>query len=42
MSRESLIVSTLVELADNLVDSFDIINILTTLSDRCVEASDLR
>ncbi|CAG4906617.1 GAF and ANTAR domain-containing protein [Acidithrix sp. C25] len=38
MSRESLIVSTLVELADNLVDSFDIINILTTLSDRCVEA----
>jgi GAF domain-containing protein len=38
MSRESLIVSTLVELADNLVDSFDIINLLTTLSDRCVEA----
>ncbi len=38
MSRESLIVSTLVELADNLVDSFDIINLLTVLSDRCVEA----
>lgn len=38
MLRESLIVSTLVELADNLVDNFDIINILTILSGRCVEA----
>ena len=41
MRRESLIISTLVELADNLVDHFDIINILTTLSSRCVEALDV-
>ncbi len=41
MRRESLIISTLVELADNLVDHFDIINILTTLSGRCVEALDV-
>ncbi len=41
MGRESLIISTLVELADNLVDRFDIINILTILSDRCVEALDV-
>ncbi|MGC8481772.1 MAG: GAF and ANTAR domain-containing protein [Acidimicrobiales bacterium] len=41
MGRESLIISTLVELADNLVENFDIINILTILSDRCVEALDV-
>lgn len=41
MRRESLIISTLVELADNLVDRFDIIDILTLLSDRCVEALDV-
>ncbi len=40
MTRESLLVSTLVELADNLVDNYDIIDILTLLSDRCVETID--
>jgi GAF domain-containing protein len=38
MARESLLVATLVELADNLVDDFDVIDVLTVLSDRCVEA----
>jgi hypothetical protein len=41
MSRESLLVATLVELADNLVDTYDVIDILTMLSDRCVEAMDV-
>ena len=41
MTRESLLISTLVELADNLVDSFDVIDVLTVLSDRCVEAIDV-
>ena len=41
MPRESLIINTLVELADNLVDHFDVIEILTLLSDRCVEALDV-
>ena len=41
MARESLLVATLVELADNLVDHYDVIDILTLLSDRCVEAVDV-
>ena len=41
MSREGLLVHTLVELADNLVDDFDVIDVLTVLSDRCVEALDV-
>jgi GAF domain-containing protein len=41
MSRESLVVATLVELADNLVDNFDVIDILTLLCDRCVDAVDV-
>jgi GAF domain-containing protein len=41
MPRESLIIKTLVELADNLVDHFDVIDLLTLLSDRCVEALDV-
>ena len=41
MARESLLITTLVELADNLVDSFDVIDVLTVLSDRCVEALDV-
>ncbi|MGD1014459.1 MAG: GAF and ANTAR domain-containing protein [Acidimicrobiales bacterium] len=41
MTRESLLVATLVELADNLVDNFDVIDVLTLLSDRCVEAVDV-
>jgi GAF domain-containing protein len=38
MARESLLISTLVELADNLVDNFDVIDVLTILTNRCVEA----
>jgi hypothetical protein len=35
MARESLLIATLVELADNLVDNYDVIDVLTVLSDRC-------
>jgi GAF domain-containing protein len=41
MARESLLITTLVELADNLVDDYDVIDVLTVLSDRCVEAIDV-
>jgi GAF domain-containing protein len=41
MTREELLARTLVELADNLVDDFDIVELLTTLSDRCVEVLDI-
>jgi GAF domain-containing protein len=41
MARESLLIATLVELADNLVDDFDVIDVLTVLSLRCVEAIDV-
>jgi GAF domain-containing protein len=41
MSREALLVHTLVELADNLVEDFDVIDVLTVLSDRCVEVLDV-
>jgi GAF domain-containing protein len=41
MSREELLVGTLVELADSLVEDFDVIDVLTVLSDRCVEVLDV-
>ncbi len=41
MEREALLVSTLVGLADNLVADFDVVDLLTLLSDRCVEALDV-
>jgi GAF domain-containing protein len=41
MARESLLITTLVELADNLVDSYDVIDVLTVLSHRCVETIDV-
>src|SRR6202158_6231399 len=41
MARESLLIATLVELADNLVDNYDVIDVLTVLSDRCVQAIDV-
>ncbi len=41
MAREQLLIATLVELADSLVDNFDVIDVLTLLSDRCAEAIDV-
>lgn len=37
MSRESSIVQSLVDLADSLVDDYDVIDLLTGLTDRCVD-----
>jgi GAF domain-containing protein len=36
MHRETLLAQTFVELADTLVDDFDVIELLTRLTDRCV------
>jgi GAF domain-containing protein len=41
MTRESVLVKTMVELADSLVDDFDIVELLTTLTERCVEVLDI-
>jgi transcriptional regulator with GAF, ATPase, and Fis domain len=41
VSRESLLTRTFVELADTLVDEFDVVELLTTLADRCVDVLDV-
>src|SRR5690349_21134824 len=41
MPRQALLTRTLVELADTLVDDFDIVELLTLLADRCVIVLDV-
>ncbi|HVE46310.1 MAG TPA: GAF and ANTAR domain-containing protein [Acidimicrobiales bacterium] len=41
MLTDTRLVGTLVELADTLVDDFDVVDLLTRLSDRCVELLDV-
>jgi len=41
MPRETMLVRTLVELADTLVADFDVVELLTVLTDRCVEVLDV-
>ncbi|MDQ6784016.1 MAG: GAF and ANTAR domain-containing protein [Actinomycetota bacterium] len=41
MSREALLAKTLVQLTEALVDDFDLVDLLTLLSDRCVEILDV-
>ena len=37
MPKDALLVHTLVQLADSLVDDFDVVDLLSLLADRCVE-----
>ena len=41
MEREELLVETLVTLADTLVDTYDLIDFMQTLAERCVELLDV-
>jgi GAF domain-containing protein len=41
MSREGLVAQTLVDLAETLVDEFDVVDLLTLLADRCVAVFDV-
>jgi len=41
MAREALVARTFVELADSLTDDFDVVDLLTLLTDRCVDVLDV-
>jgi GAF domain-containing protein len=41
VTRETLLARTFVELADTLIADFDVVELLTTLADRCVEVLDV-
>jgi GAF domain-containing protein len=41
MTREGQLAQTLVQLADSLVDNFDVVDLLTLLADRCVAVLDV-
>ncbi len=41
MAREAMLARTLVELADTLVADFDVVELLTRLTDRCVDVLDV-
>lgn len=41
MLREAVLARTLVELADTLVEDFDVVELLTLLTDRCVDVLDV-
>jgi GAF domain-containing protein len=41
VTRESRLARTMVDLADTLVDNFDVVELLTLLADRCVEVLDV-
>ncbi len=41
MTREMTLTRALVELADSLVEDFDVVELLTVLTDRCVEVLDV-